>query len=135
MRIVTSFVPPAGRLALPLAGMFWSVAALAVVCTAFLILTGYQLRHERTELNQRLANFSVQDTQVLADMLPREKLAALRQQVQVLNSITGAVGQPLSSLLARLEKHTPEGVWLVNLQHRPRAGETNCWWRRQVLIC
>lgn len=124
MRFTTSFVPPAGRLAPLLAGVLWSVAAVAVVCTVFLVVAGYQLRSDRAELNQRLAGFSTQEIQIPVDMLPREKLVVLRQQVQALNSLTGTVGQPLSTLLARLEKLTPEGVWLVNLQHRPHTGET-----------
>jgi hypothetical protein len=124
MKLVTNFVPPAGRLAPYLAGILWSIALAAAICSILLLLAGYQLRTERTELDQRLARFAAQEIQAPADMLPREQLMALRQQVQALNNLTGAVGQPLPTLLARLEKLTPEGVWLVNLQHRPREGET-----------
>jgi hypothetical protein len=124
MKLVTNFVPPAGRLAPYLAGILWSIALAAAICSVFLFLAGYQIRTERTELDQRLARFAAQEIQAPADMLPREQLMALRQQVQALNNLTGAVGQPLPTLLARLEKLTPEGVWLVNLQHRPREGET-----------
>jgi Tfp pilus assembly protein PilN len=123
MILVTNFVSPAGRLAPYLAGIFWSIALAAAVCSVLLLLAGYQLRNERVELDQRLARFAAQEIRTPADMLPRERLMALRQQVQVLNSLTGAVGQPLSTLLVRLEKLTPDGVWLVNLQHRPREGE------------
>jgi len=124
MKLVTSFVPPAGRIAPYLAGSLWSIALVAAVCSILLLLAGYQLRAERAELGQRLAQLASQEIQPPADMLPREQLIVLRQQVQVLNSLTGAVGQPLSTLLARLEKLTPDGVWFVNLQHRPREGET-----------
>lgn len=124
MKLAASFVPPAGRMAPYLAGIFWVVAVVAGVCSVLLALVGYQLRSERADLDQRLGRFAVQQVEVAADMLPREQLMALRQQVQVLNSLTGTVGQPLSTLLARLEKLTPTGVWLVNLQHRPLAGET-----------
>jgi hypothetical protein len=104
--------------------MLWLIALAAAVCSVILFLAGYQIRTERTELDQHLARFAAQEIQTPADMLPREQLLALRQQVQTLNNLTGAVGQPLSILLARLEKLTPEGTWLVNLQHRPREGET-----------
>lgn len=124
MRLAASFVPPAGRLAPYLAGIIWSIALVAVVGSVSLGLAGYQFRSERADLDRRLAHFATQKVDTPADLLPRERLMALRQQVQVLNNLSGAVGQPLSTLLARLEKLTPVGVWLANLQHRPQVGET-----------
>ena len=124
MKITTNFSSPAGRLIPYLTGTLVLSSAVVVVVSIVLLASTRQISAELPILEEQIAHYRGREIPKPVDLLPQDKLVALRTQVQVLNRLTGSAGQALPLLLAHLEKLIPDGVWLVNLQYRAQEGET-----------
>ena len=123
MKITTNFSPPAGRLSPYIAGASALLAIMAVIASVALFISARHIRAGTPLLEAQLAHYHGREAAAPADLLPQDKLFALRTQVQALNGLTGTAGLALPLLLSHLEKLIPDGVWLVNLQLRSREGE------------
>jgi Tfp pilus assembly protein PilN len=92
--------------------------------TVWLGLTSYWLHHDLPNIRKRLAQ--VESHAPAHDAVPapsREKLAALRQRVAVINGLAGGDGVPLTTLLAQLETLLPDSAYIVSLHYKRRQGE------------
>ena len=100
------------------------LAIAAGIASVALFWSAREIRADVVELHEQLARYRKHDVVVPENLLPHDRLAALQEQVKVLNGLTGKTGRALPLLLAALEKVMPDGVWLTNLQYRPREMET-----------
>lgn len=125
MRIDANLLTGRPRLALPLAAVLWSTAAILVVAALVSVTAALEMRSERARLEQRLARVDEQ-LQAAAPrngLPPAAELAALRQRVTALNAFASARGASTVRILGWLEGHMPDNVHLVSLHHKPREGE------------
>jgi Tfp pilus assembly protein PilN len=124
MKITVNFSTGAGGM-IPYLTLTCLILAIAAgIATVALFLSAREIRGDVVELQRQLARFGKHDVVVPENLLPHERLVALREQVKVLNGLTGQTGRTLPLLLATLEKVMPDGVWITNLQYRPRELET-----------
>lgn len=124
MKITTNFVAPAGWMAPYLAGLSLLLAIMVVLASVALFISARHVRAEMPSLEEQLGHYTGRGMPKSVDLLPQDKLVALRAQAQALNGLTGTTGLALPLLLAHLEKLIPDGAWLVNLHLRSREGET-----------
>ena len=125
MRISANLLLGRTPLALPLAALLWSLAAVLVLVAVVLMVAALDMRAERPRLEQRLARVDEQ-LQAAAPrngLPPAAELAALRQRVTALNAYASARGASTVRILGWLEGHLPDNVYLVSLHHKPREGD------------
>ena len=124
MKITTNFSTSVERVMPYLMAILLLLSAVAIAISIMLFMSARQVSAELPVLEEQLARFRSREISKPTDLLPYEKLVELRSRIQELNKLTNTSGQTLPLLFSRLEKLTPDGVWLVNLQYRSREDET-----------
>lgn len=124
MKITVNFSAGAGGMTPYLISSCLILAIAAGIATVMLSLSASEIRGDVMGLQEQLARYERHNAVAPENLLPDERLVALREQVKVLNGLTGQSGRSLPLLLAILEKVMPDGVWITNLQYRPLEMET-----------
>ena len=103
-----------------LAGVLLLLSAAGGIALLALFVTAHQAARELPALEAQLANYLNREIPQSPDLLPDDKLVALRSRVRELNELAHVTSLTLPVLLLNLEAHIPDGIWLVNLQYRSR---------------
>lgn len=124
MKVTINFLPP--RLPL-LAAMLVAalVTALAGIGLAgWLVFDTLQRRAEVPALQQRLTSVDQQSRSIrtTAELPDERTLNDLRRRVSVLNRYSVATGWSTPTLLAWLERHLPDDVYLASVQQNLELG-------------
>lgn len=126
MRISLSFVLSPMRFVPALAV---GVAALALTLFVIAVVIAVDARglHNdipqlKTRLEKMRAELATTAVENPGELPPRAELIGLRQQVARINALTGKTGQPLLSLLARIEPLLPDNARLVSLHYVRETG-------------
>lgn len=125
MRISANLLGGRAALALPLAALLWSLAAIAVIVALLLAAAALEMRAERPRLEQRLARVEeqLQAASPNHGLPPAAELAAMRERVNALNAYASTRGAGTLRILGWLEGRLPDNVHFVSLHHKPREGE------------
>lgn len=125
MKITASFVPRMHRLAMPIAVVNWALALITVAATFWLVSDALARKAERPVLEERLTQLERRIAELSTEVKGPSvsELAAMRQRVMAINTLSGVRGWPATTLLATLERLLPERASLVSLHHRLREGE------------
>ena len=124
MKVTVNFLPPR----LPLLAIMLALAlitALAGVSLAgWLALDTVQRRAQVPALELRLAGLEQQSkkTRTTAELPDERTLNDLRRRVSVLNRYSVAAGWSAPTLLAWLERHLPDDVYLASVQQNLELG-------------
>lgn len=125
MKITASFLAPVPNLVPAWVSALGLMALLLIGTLSWLAVDATAKYRDKTALNDRLTEIEsrLRERELIEALPPPEELAALKQRVATLNTLTDARGWPAATLLARLEAWLPEQVLLVSLRHRVKDGE------------
>lgn len=125
MKISASLTPPMRSLVPPTLVVAWVLAFAAAAATLWLISDALSRNSERPALEERLVQLEqrVAKATTQATGPSSSELTAMRRRVATINTLSGARGWPVATLLAKLERLLPERASLVSLHHRLREGE------------
>ncbi len=124
MKVTVNFLPPR----LPLLAILLALAVITALAgigfAGWLVFDSIQLRAQVPALEQRLTNLEQQSKNIRSTAeLPDERtLNDLRRRVSALNRYSVATGWSAPTLLAWLERHLPDDVYLAGVQQNLELG-------------
>mgnify|MGYP001561270225 CR=1 FL=1 len=124
MKVTVNFLPPRLPLVAILLALFVATALSGVGLAGWMVYDMVQRRAEMPALEQRLAGLEQQSKKIRATAeLPDERtLNDLRRRVSALNRYSVATGWSAPTLLAWLERHLPDDVYLAGVQQNLELG-------------
>ncbi|MEK7735227.1 MAG: PilN domain-containing protein [Pseudomonadota bacterium] len=124
MKVTVNFLPPRLPLLAIMSGLALVTALAGVSLAGWLMFDSVQLRAQIPALEQRLASLQQQSKNVrtTAELPDEHALNDLRRRVSALNRYSVATGWSAPTLLAWLERHLPDDVYLAGIQQNLELG-------------